>query len=70
MDIIIEATTCKRCGSFAINPGQHGRDLTDLDLCDVCYWRKRAEELEKDIDEFNINEQRIICEVRGMTIKY
>ena len=33
---------CK-CGSFAINPGHHGRDNTDLDLCDVCYWRKRAE---------------------------
>lgn len=32
------------CGSYAINPGQSGRDNTsDLDLCDVCYWRKRAE---------------------------
>lgn len=36
--------TCKRCGSYAINPHHHGRDETvDLDLCDVCYWRKRAE---------------------------
>ena len=33
--------SCK-CGSYAINPGQHGRDDTDLDLCDVCFWRKRA----------------------------
>lgn len=33
---------CK-CGSFAINPGFHGRGQEDLDLCDVCYWRKRAE---------------------------
>ena len=32
------------CGSYAINPGQSGRDNTsDLNLCDVCYWRKRAE---------------------------
>lgn len=31
------------CGSYAINPHLHGRDDTDLDLCDVCYWRKRAE---------------------------
>ncbi len=32
------------CGSYAINPGQSGReDTSDLDLCDVCYWRKRAE---------------------------
>lgn len=36
---------CKRCGSMAINPKSHGRDSTDLDLCDVCYWRKRAETL-------------------------
>ena len=32
------------CGSHAINPGHHGRtEGADLDLCDVCYWRKRAE---------------------------
>ena len=30
------------CGSYAINPHLHGRDETDKDLCDVCYWRKRA----------------------------
>ena len=36
-------TECTRCGSFAINPSNHGRDKTDLNLCDVCYWRKRAE---------------------------
>ena len=31
------------CGSYAINPGQSGRDDTsDLNLCDVCYWRKQA----------------------------
>lgn len=34
---------CSRCGSFAINHHSHGRDGTDPDLCDVCYWRKRAE---------------------------
>jgi len=34
---------CK-CGSYAINPHLHGRKKgVDLDLCDVCYWRKRAE---------------------------
>ena len=32
------------CGSYAINPSDHGRtEGADLDLCDVCYWRKRAE---------------------------
>jgi len=34
---------CKRCGSYAINHHSHGRDGNDPDLCDVCYWRKRAE---------------------------
>ena len=36
-------TPCTRCGSYAINPHCHGRNDIDLDLCDVCYWRKRAE---------------------------
>jgi len=32
------------CGSYAINPRSSGRDpAKDLDLCDVCYWRVRAE---------------------------
>ena len=34
----------KGCGSYAVNPEHHGRTYgVDLDLCDVCYWRKRAE---------------------------
>ena len=37
--------TSQGCGSYAINPGHHGRtEGVDLDLCDVCYWRKRAPE--------------------------
>lgn len=32
------------CGSYAINETQHGRKIgTDSNLCDVCYWRKRAD---------------------------
>ena len=27
---------------MAINHNHHGRDGSDPDLCDVCYWRKRA----------------------------
>ena len=35
---------CTRCGSYAINEHMHGRVKgQDSDLCDVCYWRKRAE---------------------------
>jgi len=34
---------CSKCGSYAINHRLHGRDGSDPDLCDVCYWRKRAE---------------------------
>ena len=36
-------TKCKECGSFAINHHLHGREGSDGDLCDVCYWRKRAQ---------------------------
>lgn len=35
--------SCKICGSYAINHHCHGRDGSDSDLCDVCYWRTRAE---------------------------
>lgn len=35
--------SCTRCRSYAINHHLHGRDGSDGDLCDVCYWRKRAE---------------------------
>ena len=36
--------TVPGCGSHAINPGHHGRiEGVDLDLCDVCYWRKMAQ---------------------------
>ena len=38
--------SCKRCGSYAINPHLHGRDEgAGLDLCDVCYWRDKAESI-------------------------
>lgn len=30
------------CGSYAINPGLHGRGTDDLHRCDVCYWRFRG----------------------------
>ena len=35
---------CKQCRLYAINHNHHGRDGSDPDLCDVCFWRKRAEE--------------------------
>lgn len=36
------------CGSYAINPTLKGREEgLDENLCDVCYWRKRA--TEKDL---------------------
>lgn len=35
-------TRCATCGSYAINHHAHGRDGSDGDLCDVCYWRIRA----------------------------
>ena len=36
---------CTRCRNYGINEHHHGRIVgTDSDLCDVCYWRKRAED--------------------------
>ena len=37
---------CKTCSSYAINHSAHGRDGTEPELCDVCFWRKRAEAIE------------------------
>jgi hypothetical protein len=45
---------CARCRSCAINPKAHGREPgVDLDLCDVCYWRKQAETLVQKIKEWS-----------------
>lgn len=41
---------CK-CGSWAINLHLHGRDGSDDDLCDVCYWSTRAERLTRELAE-------------------
>lgn len=44
--------SCSKCRSGAINPEQHGRTADiDLDLCDVCYWRKRAQPEPRPIRE-------------------
>ena len=40
---------CSECGSFAINHQCHGRDGSDGHLCDVCYWRTRAERLQTEL---------------------
>jgi len=40
---------CIVCGSYAINPHLHNRDNTDLDLCDVHYWMKRAKGVELEL---------------------
>jgi ribosome-binding protein aMBF1 (putative translation factor) len=42
---------CRVCGSYAINHHCHGRDGSDADLCDVCYWRERAESLRSTLDQ-------------------
>lgn len=41
-------TNCVRCGSYAINHKLHGRqDNKRPYMCDVCYWRCEAEDLER-----------------------
>jgi hypothetical protein len=43
---------CKQCGSYAINHHDHGRDGSDSDLCDVCYWRHRHDRLSAASDRY------------------
>ena len=43
---------CK-CGSYAINHHLHGRDGSDTELCDVCYWRKKYEHNAKLLEQIN-----------------
>jgi hypothetical protein len=51
----VQMKTCKQCGSHAINPHLHGREPDiDLNLCDVCYWRERAEKYKSAIDEVTL----------------
>ena len=40
---------CNQCGSYAINHHHHGRDGSDPDLCDVCYWHTRHDQLEAEL---------------------
>lgn len=58
-----EMGQCKRCNSHAINLLDHGRDPNiDLDLCDVCYWRKRAEDLGVISDDLERRNAALIVE--------
>lgn len=41
---------CNQCRSYAINLNQNGRDDTDPDLCDACYWRRRATQAEEVVN--------------------
>ena len=40
------------CGSFAINPSKRDRDAGNNDLCDVCYWKDRAEKAEQQAAQY------------------
>ena len=40
---------CNQCGSYAINHHHHGRDGSDPDLCDVCYWHTRHARLQTEL---------------------
>lgn len=40
---------CSVCGSHAINHNAHGRDGSEGELCDVCFWRKKHGKLEQQL---------------------
>ena len=40
---------CHQCGSYAINHQHHGRDGSEPDLCDVCFWHSRHDQLKEKL---------------------
>ena len=74
-------SSCKKCGSGANNPHLCGRDDTDLDLCDVCYWRKKASDVltdiadlvswhcDKEADEANTSPEDTAAHVNGLVFQ-
>jgi len=50
---------CKICGSMAINHHLHARDGSDPDLCDVCFWRNRANILAVEVKRFREMDEEI-----------
>ena len=62
--------SCK-CGSYAINHHCHGRDGTHPDLCDVCFWRSKSDELQeriKRLEEAGDLLTRMVCRQDGYGI--
>ena len=47
-------TVCKRCGSTQTNLGKDGRGDKHPELCDACYWRKRAKKLKAKLRALEI----------------
>ena len=65
---------CKVCGSFAINHHLHGRDGSDDELCDVCFWVKRAkshDELVKRLAVMTelVGKMNCYCRMSGLSAK-
>ena len=61
---------CKRCGSSDINPRQHGRKPNEnLHLCDVCYWRVKAEKYRDKIHRLEMELNRPQWEAFDKTLK-
>ena len=50
---------CKICRSMAINHHLHARDGSDPDLCDVCFWRNRANILAGEVRRFREMDEEI-----------
>ena len=58
---------CHQCGSYAINHQHHGRDGSEPDLCDVCFWHSRHDQLKAELDRLRdvqilLNTERALVE--------
>ena len=45
---------CRSCGSYAINLNLHGRDGSKPELCDVCFWRERAQHVPELLEALDL----------------
>lgn len=61
---------CK-CGSYAINPKLHSRDpKKNLHLCDVCYWKEEAKQLQAEVERLGKRDCNAAIELAYKTAKY
>ena len=55
---------CK-CVSLATDHNLQGRDGSDKDLCDVCYWREMAEGFAVEVEQLRTERDDLMARLRA-----